>query len=46
VNKYLIIIGVLLGIFATFLVWQRLDEQQAQMTTIDYLAVGSLDGES
>jgi len=45
VNKYLIIIGVLLGIFATFLVWQRLDEQQAQMTTIDYLAVGSLDGD-
>lgn len=44
-NKYLIIIGVLLGIFATFLVWQRLDEQQAQMSTIDYLAVGSLDGD-
>ena len=43
-NKYLIIIGVLMGIVATFLVWQRLEEQQAQLTTSDYLAVASLEG--
>ena len=44
-NKYFIILGVLLGLFATFLVWQRLEEQNERVRPVAYLAISQdLDG--